>query len=203
MVEEGIRDDQPVESASGQTNEFSLGVLFVHGIGEQRQYSTLARFGGALQRWLRQWEDGCRPAQPKSDRVAPPTLVDVLKVDSHPEDRKAPANAEIAVGPGKKWLLAEAWWAPEVSPPKFRDFIRWVLPMFPWLAAEYAVAAGQRVYRPDPSPSLHNRQPSWVERGSLAGLIWLASPLIAVVLMAVCLLLALLQRLPIIGKRVS
>jgi hypothetical protein len=194
---------QPAGSARGQPNDFSLGVLFVHGIGEQRQYSTLSRFGGALQRWLRQWEEGRQPAKPRTDRVAPPTLVDVLAVESRPDDRKAPAYAEITAGPAKKWLLAEAWWAPEVTPPKFRDFIRWVLPMFPWLAAEYAVAAGQRVYRPDPSPSLHNRKPSWIERGSLAGLVWLASPLIAVASMVACLLLALLQRLPVVGKRVS
>jgi hypothetical protein len=178
-------------------------VLFVHGIGEQQQYSTLARSGGALQRWLRQWEDGRPAKQPASDRVAPPPVVDVLAVESHPEKREVPAHAEMAVGSGKPWLLAEAWWAPEVTPPKFRDFVRWVLPMFPWLAAEYAVAAGQRVYRPDPSPSLHGRTPSPVERFSLAGLVWLASPLIAVAAMVVCLLLALLQRLPVIGKRVS
>jgi hypothetical protein len=197
---------QAAPPTSGQGGKFDLGVLFVHGIGEQQQYSTLARFGGALQLWLRQWEDGRRPAKPKTDRIAPPPVVDVLAVDAHPAERngeKEPAHAEIAVGSNKKWLLAEAWWAPEVTPPKFKDFIHWVLPMFPWLAAEYAVAAGHRVYRPDPSPSLHNRRPSWVEWGSLAGLIWLASPLIAVVLMVVCLLLALLQRLPVIGKRVS
>jgi len=194
---------QPAGSTSGQTDDFSLGVLFVHGIGEQQQYSTLSRFGGALQRWLRQWEEGRQPTQPKTDRIAPPTVVDVLAVEAHPADRTAPAHAEMTVGPGEKWLLAEAWWAPEVTPPKFRDFIRWVLPMFPWLAAEYAVAAGQRVYRPDPSPSLHHRTPSVIERGSLAGLVWLASPLIAVASMVVCLLLALLQRLPVVGKRVS
>ena len=114
-----------------------------------------------------------------------------------------PGEADQAVGSGRKWLLAEAWWASEVTPPRFKDFIRWVMPMFPWLAAEYAVAAGQRVYRPDPSPSLHGRRPSLSERGSLAGLIWLASPLIAVVAMVACLLLALLQRLPVIGRRVS
>ena len=140
-------------------------MLFVHGIGEQQQYSTLARFGGALQRWLRQWEEGRRD-EAQYGRVAPPPVVDVSAVDPHPDGpdgRKQPAHAEVAVGSRKKWLLAEAWWAPEVTPPKFRDFIRWVLPMFPWLAAEYAVAAGHRVYRPDPSPSLHDRQPSWLE----------------------------------------
>jgi hypothetical protein len=196
---------QSAPQASGKAAEFDLGVLFVHGIGEQQQYSTLARFGGALQRWLRQWEEGRRD-EAQYGRVAPPPVVDVSAVDPRPDGpdgRKQPAHAEVAVGSRKKWLLAEAWWAPEVTPPKFRDFIRWVLPMFPWLAAEYAVAAGHRVYRPDPSPSLHDRQPSWLEWGSLAGLVWLASPLIAVVLMVVCLLLALLQRLPVIGKRVS
>jgi hypothetical protein len=193
---------QPAGPAGGQAAGFDLGVLFVHGIGEQRQYSTLSRFGGALQRWLRQWEEGRRD-EAQYGRVAPPPLIDVLAVDPRPGDRKVPGHAEMAVGSDKKWLLAEAWWAPEVTPPRFKDFIRWVLPMFPWLAAEYAVAAGQRVYRPDPSPSLHDRRPSRWERGSLAGLVWLASPLIAVVLMVVCLLLAVLQRLPVVGKRVS
>lgn len=193
---------QPAESASNQNSKYDLGVLFVHGIGEQQQYSTLARFGGALQRWLRQWEEGRRPGEPQEDRVAPPPVVDVLAVDAHPDD-KVPAHAEMAVGSGKPWLLAEAWWAPEVTPPSFKDFVRWVLPMFPWLAAEYAVAAGYRVYRPDRSPSLHGRKPTIVERVSLSGLVWLVSPLIAVVAMVICLLLALLQRLPIIGKRVS
>jgi hypothetical protein len=30
--------------------QYDLGVLFVHGIGDQQQNSTLARFGGSLQR---------------------------------------------------------------------------------------------------------------------------------------------------------
>jgi hypothetical protein len=176
-------------------------VLFVHGIGEQQQYSTLARFGGALQRWLRQWDE--RPdGDGGASRVAPPPVVEVAEVDAHP-DGGAPANARVVVADDREWLLAEAWWAPEVTPPKFKQFIRWVLPMFPWLAAEYAVAAGNRVYRPDPSPSVNGRDLSVWERGSLAGLVWLASPLIAVLLMVVCLVLAVLQRLPVVGKRFS
>jgi hypothetical protein len=202
----------PTESAGSQAAKPKLGVLFVHGIGEQQQYSTLARFGGALQRWLGHWneppDEGGKPDGDKPDgddgasRVAPPQVVDVLRVEAHPE-RGVPANARVAVTDDREWLLAEAWWAPEVTPPKFKEFIRWVLPMFPWLAAEYAVAAGSRVYRPDPPPSVHGRDPSRWERGSLAGLVWLASPLIAVVLMVVCLVLAVLQRLPVVGKRVS
>ena len=33
--------------------QYDLGVLFVHGIGDQQQNSTLVRFGGSLQRWLK------------------------------------------------------------------------------------------------------------------------------------------------------
>jgi hypothetical protein len=189
----------PAESAGNQTSKPKFGVLFVHGIGEQQQYSTLARFGGALQRWLRQWDE--RPEDDAS-RVAPPQVVEVVKVEAHPGGG-VPANARVAVSDDREWLLAEAWWAPEVTPPKFKEFIHWVLPMFPWLAAEYAVAAGSRVYRPDRPPSVNGRDPSRWERGSLAGLVWLASPLIAVILMVVCLVLAVLQRLPVVGKRVS
>jgi hypothetical protein len=41
----------------------------------------------------------------------------------------------------QRWLLAEGWWAAEVSQPTFKAFNRWVLPLLPWLAAEYAIAA--------------------------------------------------------------
>jgi len=37
------------------SQHYDLGVLFVHGIGDQQQNSTLSRFGGSLQRWLRRW----------------------------------------------------------------------------------------------------------------------------------------------------
>jgi len=39
----------------GLSQHYDLGVLFVHGIGDQQQNSTLSRFGGSLQRWLRRW----------------------------------------------------------------------------------------------------------------------------------------------------
>ena len=90
-------------------------MLFVHGIGEQRQYSTLARFGGALQRWLRQWKEP-PDRDDEASRVAPPPVVEVAKVEAHPGGG-VPANARVAVSDDQEWLLAEAWWAPEVTPP--------------------------------------------------------------------------------------
>jgi hypothetical protein len=115
---------QPTSPAATghQQGPADLGVLFVHGIGDQPQYSTLARFGGALQRWLNRWLDGGRPVQPKQNRIASSPLVEVVSVQHHPGDRNDPAHARMTVthnGTEQRWLLAEAWWAQEVTPPKF------------------------------------------------------------------------------------
>jgi hypothetical protein len=189
---------------------YDLGVLFVHGIGEQRQGSTLARFGGSVERWLRR---RIPPPEPEH-HIAPDPAVEVESVVRHTGDGDAPAHASLLVGkPGEesrqRWLLAEAWWAAEVSPPTFKAFVRWVLPMLPWLAAEYVVAATRR---PGPlgagtASKGPERPRRWfeeeIESMSLAGAAWLLSPVIAVLAMLACGVLALLQRVPVIGRRVN
>src|SRR5215218_8967737 len=91
--------------------EYDLGVLFVHGIGDQQQNSTLARFGGSLQRWLGRWlvPDGA----PGADRIAPEPTVEVTAVQRRTADGDTPAHATLLVGrPGQpaaarqRWLLA-------------------------------------------------------------------------------------------------
>jgi hypothetical protein len=200
------------------TWKHELGVLFVHGIGEQRQNSTLARFGGSLERWLRRRFDSAAGPEEHTaaDRIAAPPAVEVEAVEHHTGNGDAPAHAILLVGRSgepeesrQRWLLAEGWWAAEVSPPTFKAFVRWVLPMLPWLAAEYVVAASRRSksHRDDPSPSVHTRPRNWfeyrIESLSLAGLLWLLSPVIAVLSMLACVVLAMLQRVPVIGKRVN
>jgi hypothetical protein len=204
--ETGLQDQAP--------EQYDLGVLFVHGIGDQQQNSTLARFGGSLQRWLGRWlqPDG----GPGADRIAPEATVEVTAVRRRTGDGDTPAHASLLVGrPGEpaaarqRWLLAEGWWAAEVSPPTFKAFVRWVLPILPWVAAEYAVAAARRREgeRVDPSPTVRTRPQSWfeqqLERLSLAGLVWLLSPVLALLAMLGCSALAVAQRVPVIGKRVS
>jgi hypothetical protein len=200
--------DADREGGTPMAREPDLGVLFVHGIGDQQQFSTLAQFGGALQSWLGRWTVGGRPTA--DEQIAPPPRVEVVAVDQDPDPDQRPAHAEVALKPRdgagqpeRRWLLAEAWWAPEVRPPRFRDFARWILPMFPWLAAEYAVAASRRTLYLDSPPSVGDTKPGLLERFSLAGLFWLVSPVIAVLLMVVCAALALLQRLPRVGKRIG
>jgi hypothetical protein len=220
----------------GLDQHYDLGVLFVHGIGDQQQSSTLARFGGSLQRWLRRWYgvDGRAPAQ-GAEQVAPEAMVEVTGVRRRTPDGDTPAHAGVLVrrpgDPGKgeppevrqRWLLAEGWWAAEVSPPTFKAFTRWVLPLLPWVAAEYAIAAarppgpqldeldrtagGRSWVEGEPEPTVRRRPRSWFERRlerlSLAGLLWLLSPVLALLAMVGCLVLALVQRVPVIGKRVN
>jgi hypothetical protein len=204
--------------------QYDLGVLFVHGIGDQQQNSTLARFGGSLQRWLRRWLDPdgvpggagapADPGAPGVGRIATEPMVEVTAVQRRTADGDTPAHASLLVRrPGKppesrqRWLLAEGWWAAEVSPPTFKAFARWVLPILPWVAAEYAVAGARRREdeRVDPSPTVRKQPPSkfekTLEKPSLAGLVWLLSPVLALLALLGCSALALLQRVPVIGKR--
>ncbi len=223
----------------GLSQHYDLGVLFVHGIGDQQQNSTLARFGGSLQRWLRRRYsvDGQAPAE-GAEKIAPEALVEVTGVQRRTPDGDTPAHASLLVRrPGdsdngepemqQRWLLAEGWWAAEISPPTFKAFNRWVLPLLPWLAAEYAIAAArppgpepdeldeaalgrkvaERRAEGEPEPTMRTRPRSRfekrLERLSLAGLLWLLSPVLAVLAMLGCVVLAVVQRVPVIGKRVS
>jgi hypothetical protein len=221
------------------SEHYDLGVLFVHGIGDQQQNSTLARFGGSLQRWLRRWY-GIDPRTPAPDAatIAPESMVEVTDVRRRTPDGDTPAHASLLVRrPGEpadgepevrqRWLLAEGWWAAEVSPPSFKAFTRWVLPLLPWVAAEYAIAAARppgpqtgeadpraeggnktgAVVGGEPQPTMRTRSRTRFEKGlerlSLAGLVWLLSPVLALLAMLGCLVLALIQQVPVIGKRVN
>jgi hypothetical protein len=223
----------------GLSQHYDLGVLFVHGIGDQQQNSTLSRFGGSLQRWLRRWYvvDTTEPA-PRAEQIAPQSMVEVTGVRRRTPDGDTPAHASLLVrrpaDPGagepelrQRWLLAEGWWAAEVSPPSFKAFNRWVLPLLPWVAAEYAIAAARppgpqpdelgepandrkgskKRVEGEPEPTMRkrprNRFEKLLERPSLAGLLWLLSPVLALLAMLGCIALALVQQLPVIGKRVN
>ncbi len=50
--------DSTAPAADAPAQLHDLGVLFVHGIGEQQQGSTLVAFGEPLYRWLDRWFDG-------------------------------------------------------------------------------------------------------------------------------------------------
>jgi pimeloyl-ACP methyl ester carboxylesterase len=110
--------------------EYNLGLLFVHGIGDRAQGSTLIEFAKPLCEWIKQ--------------EAGPFRGDVEFVDANlcpGGDTPGHAAATMTVdGVQSKWLLAEAWWAQSFRPPRFRDVARWGFEVIPWtLSSHFAV----------------------------------------------------------------
>src|SRR5438552_13725124 len=101
--------------------EYDLGVLFVHGIGDQPRASTLVDFGTPLIEWLAD----C--AQQLGGSVA------VSRACLTPGDDEA-ASAELRIdnaGAARRWLLTEAWWAECFAMRPFPEVARWMLAVVP------------------------------------------------------------------------
>lgn len=102
-----------------------LGVLFVHGIGNQTAGSTLTAFGTPIVEWLharaaRAGDTGAHV------RVGATTLVGAGAEPATSELVLVSAHGE------RRWLLAEAWWAESFPMAEFRAVAEWSLVIVPW-----------------------------------------------------------------------
>jgi hypothetical protein len=98
-----------------------VGVVFVHGIGQQSESYTVREFGGPLLHWLQEWHkrrdsDLCVTSSDLTygelaQRPARFTL-DLEKVEGHP---------------AQTWIFAEAWWAARLSAPNLDEMTWWGL----------------------------------------------------------------------------
>lgn len=101
-----------------------LGVLFVHGIGGQRQGDTLIRFGEPLYRWLEGWLGRGEP--PRHEDFDLEIAESRLKPGS-----AEPASLRVSVpwpdadSTPRKWLLAESWWGTAFEAPGAADVAFW------------------------------------------------------------------------------
>ncbi len=119
--------------------EAKLGILFVHGIGEQPQGQTLWLFGEPMVRWLNSWL--------KRDRTQEPTNEPVKITESivNPAQRQVsdPAHARVKVTLSKpertaqNWLLAESWWGGELQRPAFSKVANWMLTTGTWMIVSH------------------------------------------------------------------
>jgi hypothetical protein len=111
----------------------ALGVLFVHGIGEQPRGDTLVGFGEPLIRSLRQWVEG---------REIGTAAISESKLSEAQLGADEPAHAvlEFTLGdrPRHTWLLAESWWADEFRRPPFMKLAGWLLTIGPWAIISHA-----------------------------------------------------------------
>jgi hypothetical protein len=116
-----------------------VGVLFVHGIGEQQENETLAAFYRPLVR------TACLLHKAGVDSSSEETGATPFHIESleapiagRPAVSVKVNRAEVAAS----WLLTEAWWARSFSPPKTAELIRWLLLVVPWLLHRHALRPG-------------------------------------------------------------
>jgi hypothetical protein len=100
----------------------TVGVLFVHGIGEQKQGETLLRFGEPLFKWLREWIEQASTV-PNGDFVEIGEVSPVQPQDATPAHVELTIHRQGDVVP--KLLIAESWWADVFIPARFTDVALW------------------------------------------------------------------------------
>ena len=173
---------------------YPLGILFVHGMGEQERGDTITHMGDALTEWLRKYlgHDGFRlqDATLRSrEGVAAGTT-------SHANSGRA--NATVILGahenvqePPEQWLLAESWWADAFRPASFGELAAWAIGVGPWLIASQASGLEQRLVRP--GRSIARR----VFDGFVFVLLMVIAGLVAAVITPLAIALLLLSLIPI------
>jgi hypothetical protein len=121
-----------------------LGVLFVHGIGEQRQGETLVQFADPVSSWLVRWLSRGALVEAAIGDADDAGHVVVSGTQLEPSD-DAPAHALMVVnappeeqlGGRTRWLVAESWWAETFRPPKTTTVILWLFVVLPYLLLEH------------------------------------------------------------------
>jgi len=98
-----------------------VGIVFVHGIGQQSESYTVREFGGPLLRWLQEWHK-------RRDRDLCVTSSDL----TYGELAQRPARFKLDLKkdgehPAQSWFFAEAWWAARLSAPNLDEMTWWGL----------------------------------------------------------------------------
>lgn len=169
-----------------------LGILFVHGIGEQRRGQTLTEMGEPLVDWLRRWITGpgevADPSEPTA-RDSPVEIDDATIVPLESGDAST-VVARVSVGQQtQKWLLAESWWAEVFLPAKFSQLASWGLLVGPVVLASHVSLIVQRLLATAEATSRRiGDSPGWRRLGNVPiAVVWtfgVATALIVAVLAA-------------------
>ncbi len=195
-----------------------IGVLFVHGIGQQTRGRTLLDVGGHLQDWISRWvlgsnvvnaregpREGPIPTSPGDAQV---TLESVL-FEQTPDQDPAHAIIRIEVGPeddrrSSSWLLAEAFWADSFPKPYFPEVVTWTMLVFPWILVSFIIRRVRQLFQSFDDSSIADlgQAVRWVRRNLLLVVAaMLCSPLIVVIeLVLFILLLTWLIPVPAVRK---
>jgi pimeloyl-ACP methyl ester carboxylesterase len=98
-----------------------VGVVFVHGIGQQSESYTVREFGGPILHWLQEWHK-------RRDQNLCVSSADL----TYGELAQRPARFKLDLEedgehPAQTWFFAEAWWAARLSAPNLDEMTWWGL----------------------------------------------------------------------------
>ncbi|MEX0629456.1 MAG: hypothetical protein WEE67_03350 [Chloroflexota bacterium] len=131
-LDEGIKDSR---RRLGLRRKYNLGILLVHGIGEQMRGDTLTEEGDYIFRWLRR-----RVESPGGPGGAGVDVLDVAlrQVSS---DGIPTAHAVVRITPPTgtgapaHWIVAESSWADVFRPATYAELAGWAVTVGPWVFA--------------------------------------------------------------------
>lgn len=132
-----------------------IGILFVHGMGEQARGDTLTQMGDAVSEWIRRAVQGnedidfsIRHAILRSGDHGPSEDEVSLGATAHVTIRIADRRDASRT---QEWLLAESWWADVFRPATFGETATWAIAVGPSVITGQLVNLVRRVVFEDRS----------------------------------------------------
>lgn len=131
----------PAAASSPASKKYAVGVLFVHGMGEQIQGDSVTEMGDALTEWLRKW---LAPVEKSVFKIRDAQLRSGGQVLGGEPDHPIGGQAHVSVTIGddtksppakQEWRLAESWWATTFRQATFFELVTWAFSAGPWLIA--------------------------------------------------------------------
>jgi hypothetical protein len=177
---------EPSQSSQdiGSARPRRIGLLFVHGIGNQAGGDTLLQCGEPLLRWVRRWLS--QLPQEHGDI----SVIESHLISSEGDVMPGHAIAELSLSSSEggrhieRWVLAESTWAKKVHQPSFQNIAGWMLTVGTWMLLSYGIR----------SPHERNKL-DWRHIADV--ILILLSVAAAVVIQVLIIILALLAILPI------
>ncbi len=151
-------------TASPASKPYAVGILFVHGMGEQVQGDSVTEMGDALTEWLRKW---LAPIEKSVFRIRDATLRSGGQVLGGEPDHPIGGQAHVSVTIGddsktppaaQRWRLAESWWATTFRQATLFELVTWAFSAGPWLIASQRAGLENRFRSAaGPNPSTARR----------------------------------------------
>ena len=182
------------DAESPREKPYKLGILFVHGMGQQERGDTITQMGDALTEWLRRWLGNDR----FSLRDATLRGQETAAAGTTSPSASGRANATVVLTrrkddpePGDKWLLAESWWADAFRQATLGELVAWAIGVGPWLIASQAAGLEHRLRRGKRSRA------GWLIDEAVFGILVIIAALVAALITPLALALLLFSLIPI------